>query len=237
MSDIATTLSAMSTTPTQPQFLSKSDYAYEVLKQRILSEELAPGAVISQERLASEIGVSTTPLREALKRLATEGLVQLGSYRDARVTMLSAQEARSLYEVRLNLDPLAAHLAAERRTDADVAAIQASLERLHPLSGAVDWEALTAHREFHRSVYRASANLPLVEVLEGLWDKTDRYRRVGLKKHPATDEDQERVRSEHQALAAAVVAGDAQQAREVMHAHILNSLGRRAIDDLSDTGS
>lgn len=218
----------------QPRFLSKSDYAYEVVKQRILSEDLEPGAVVSQERIASDIGVSTTPLREALKRLATEGLVHLGSYRDARVTQLSADEARSLYEVRLNLDPLAARLAAERRTEGDIDAIRATLEALQPLSGDVEWEALTAHREFHRAVYRASANLPLVEVLEGLWDKADRYRQAGLKQHPATAEDRERVRSEHRALAEAVAAGDPQSAYDVMHAHVAGSLGRRAIDDLAD---
>lgn len=223
--------------PTTPRFLSKSEYAHEVLKQRILSEELAPGAVIAQERLAAEMGVSTTPLREALKRLAAEGLVELGSYRDARVTLLSAGEARSLFEVRLNLDPLAAMLAAQRRSDTDMIAIRASLERLHPLSGSASWEELTAHRAFHRAIYRASANAPLIEILEGLWDKADRYRQVALKQHPATAKDQKRVHSEHQALAAAVIEGRADEARDIMHAHVEASLGRRAIEHLASADS
>jgi DNA-binding GntR family transcriptional regulator len=233
MSARAATVPSMTPVPEQPRFLSKSDYAYEVVKQRILSEELGPGAVISQERIATEIGVSTTPLREALKRLATEGLVSLGSYRDARVTTLSADEARSLYEVRLSLDPLAAGLAAERRTGDDVVAINDALQRLEPLSGAVEWEALIAHRAFHRAVYRASANAPLVEILEGLWDKADRYRQAGLREHPVTDQDRDRVRAEHEALAAAVVAGDVEAASDLMHAHVHGSLGRRAIDDFT----
>lgn len=217
----------------QPRFQSKSDYAYELVKRLILSEQLAPGAVISQERVAGEIGVSTTPLREALKRLATEGLVRLGSHRDARVTPLSADEARSLYEVRLNLDPLAARLAAERRADVDVERVRTALGRLAPLSGSVEWEALTAHREFHRSIYRASQNVPLVDVLEGLWDKADRYRQIALRRHPVSTGDCERVHSEHQALADAVIAGDADAAHEAMTTHVLGSLGRRAIDDLA----
>lgn len=218
----------------QPAFQSKSEYAYDVLKQRILAEEIAPGGVVNQERIAAEIGVSTTPLREALKRLATEGLILLDSHRDARVTELSAAEARSLYEVRHSLDPLAARLAAERRTDGDIAAIDAALDRLQPLSGLADWEALVAHRDFHRAVYRAAHNEPLFGVLEGLWDKADRYRQVGLRTQPRTKREIARVRSEHRAIADAVRAGDADVSGDVMLSHIGGSLGRRAIEYLTN---
>jgi DNA-binding GntR family transcriptional regulator len=215
-----------------PRFTSKSDYAYEEIKQRILSEELPPGGVLSQERIASQIGVSTTPVREALKRLATEGLVRLDTHRDARVSELTPQEARSLYEVRLNVDPFAASLAAQRRTDQDAALIEARLAELLPLSGTAEVTALIAHREFHRAVYRASHNEPLVMMLEGLWDKADRYRQVGLRGRTTTRRDIARVQREHRDLARAVVNGDAPAAEQVMHDHIANSLGRRAIDRL-----
>jgi DNA-binding GntR family transcriptional regulator len=215
-----------------PVFQSKSEYTYEVIKRQILSEELPPGSVVSQERMAADLGVSTTPLREALKRLATEGLVHLGAYRDARVTELSAEEARSLYEVRLSVDPLAASLAAQRRTDADTKAIFATLEHLHPLSGKADWDSLVAHRAFHRAVYHASHNLPLIGVLEGLWDKADRYRQVGLRTVPRSKKDIARVQAEHRALAQAVADGDAAEAEQVMRHHVGGSLGRRAMDRL-----
>ena len=218
----------------RPVFQSKSEYAYDVVKRRILSEEIAPGGVVSQERIAGEIGMSTTPVREALKRLATEGLVTLGSYRDARVTELSASEARSLYEVRQSLDPLAARLAAERRRPGDVAAIDQALEHLNPLTGKADWEGLIAHREFHRAVYRGAHNQPLFDVLEGLWDKADRYRQVGLRAHPRTGKEIARVQYEHEALADALRCGDAAAAETMMLQHISNSLGRRAIDELAD---
>ncbi|HEY1135581.1 MAG TPA: GntR family transcriptional regulator [Nocardioides sp.] len=218
--------------PPTPAFQSKSDYAYTVIKGRILAEELAPGSVVSQERVAAELGVSTTPLREALKRLATEGLVLLGAHRDARVTELSAHEARSLYEVRAAVDPLAARLAAERRESDDVAAIEEALGRLEPLTGRADMDHLVAHRAFHRAVYTASHNLPLVGVLEGLWDKADRYRQVGLRSTPDSAADVERVRREHHALAAAVLDGDAEEAERVMRHHVAHSLGRRAIATL-----
>lgn len=205
---------------------------YEEVKRRVFAGVLGPGAVIGQERLAEELGVSTTPLREALKRLAAEGMVHLGPYRDARVTDLTTEEAQSLYEIRLSVDPLAAALAAERRTTADITGIEVALARLQPLSTSAEWESLIAHRDFHRAVYRASHNAPLVAILESLWDKADRYRQAGLRDHPEPAQDTERIRAEHQALADAVAASDATKARSVMQRHVSQSLGRRAIDSL-----
>ncbi len=213
-------------------FLSKSDVAYEEIKRRILSDELEPGAVVSQERIATEIGVSTTPVREALKRLKTEGLVRLDMHRDARVTELTSSEARHLYEIRQSIDPLAAELAAQRRDAADVDRIESTLAQLQPLEDTADLQALQVHREFHRAVYRASHNALLVDVLEGLWDKADRYRIAGLKAQPDSEKDLERVRAEHEALARAVIDEDAERARQVMLDHVAHSLGRRAIDAL-----
>src|SRR5215212_7275999 len=116
-------------------YVTKSDYAYTRLREGVLSGELAPGTVLNQANLAKTIGVSTTPLREALRRLKAEGLVELDAHRDARVTELKAEEARDLFEVRRSLDPLAAALAAQRRTKADIAEIREALQGLEPLPG------------------------------------------------------------------------------------------------------
>src|SRR3954449_12318731 len=108
--------------PAEP-FATKSDLAYTQVRDLILSGELQPGAVLPQAALARTIGMSTTPLREALRRLKQEGLVELDAHRDARVRPLDAQEARDLVELRASLDPLAASLAAQRRTDGGLGAI------------------------------------------------------------------------------------------------------------------
>ena len=115
-------------------FETKSDYAYRQVRDRILSGELQPGAVIQQRDLASLIGISTTPLREALKRLKSEGLVELDAHRDARISPLRAEEARDLLELRKSLDPLAAGLAAQRRTNADIQAIRAAHAQVAPIA-------------------------------------------------------------------------------------------------------
>ncbi|MDP9695578.1 UNVERIFIED_ORG: DNA-binding GntR family transcriptional regulator [Arthrobacter globiformis] len=214
--------------------LTKSAYAYEELRRRILTGEIGHGSVLSQAQLAHEIGVSTTPLREALRRLAAEGMVQLESHRDARVASLTADEARDLYVLRENLDPLAAGLAAESRTPSDIEDIQAALNQLTPLLDAADLDAMTAHREFHRAVYRASHNPLLIGILEGLWDKADRYRQIGLQSQKDSEKDRKRVREEHIEIADAVVSGDAVRAREIMQRHVAGSLGRRAIAVLAE---
>jgi DNA-binding GntR family transcriptional regulator len=110
-------------------FVTKSDYAYNRIREAILSGEFEAGAVLHQSMLAKTIGISTTPLREAMRRLMTEGLVELDAHRDARVSALTAEEARDLLEVRLSLDPLAAALAAERRTREDIARMRETLPR------------------------------------------------------------------------------------------------------------
>ncbi len=213
--------------------LTKADYAYSEVRERIMSGALPQGAVVSQEALAAELNVSTTPLREAMRRLSSEGLVILDAHRDARVAPLTAAEARSLFEIRQQLDPLAVRLAAERRDDADTALIRAAASSLEPLDAGSGLAALEAHRAFHAALYRASHNDLLIGLLDGLWDKADRYRRAALEMREDSPDDRARVRAEHQAMMTAVLDGDPEAAEQHMRSHVANSLGRRAIDILA----
>lgn len=208
-------------------FATKSDFAYMRVRDLILSGELEPGAAINQEVLAKTIGISTTPLREALRRLAQNGLVTLGAHRDARVTSLDAEQARDLLEMRRVLDPMAVSLAAERRTKADIVAIRQAHEGLHPLPDDVSVAELVAHREFHAAIYRASHNELLINTLDGLWDKADRYRLHGLQVH-RTDEERAERAQEHADLVDYIVAGDGDAAARVMRQHIDHSLGAKS---------
>jgi DNA-binding GntR family transcriptional regulator len=208
-------------------YSTKSDFAYTQLRVKILSGEFHPGQVLNQATLARTIGISTTPLREALRRLKSEGLVELDAHRDARVTELSPEEARDLLEVRRSLDPLAVALAAERRTKGDIKEIRDAAQGLEPLRHGFGVDDLIAHRRFHTALYRASQNDLLIATLDGLWDKADRYRRVGLPVE-RSDEEREEKAVEHSRLAECVIAGDAEGAAEVMHQHIATSLGARA---------
>jgi DNA-binding GntR family transcriptional regulator len=216
----------------EPGFTTKSDLAYTRVRGLILSGELAPGAVLPQATLAQTIGMSTTPLREALRRLKQDGLVELDAHRDARVRPLDATEARDLLELRRSLDPLAASLAAQRRSEADLADVRAALDGLEALSASPSIAQLESHHRFHAAIHRASHNTLLVDVLDGLWVKTDRYRRHGLAAG-RSDEEREARATEHRLLFEAVRDGDADTAAELMRRHVETSLGARSADRLA----
>jgi DNA-binding GntR family transcriptional regulator len=206
-------------------FSSKSDVAYAELRGQILSGQLKPGSRLAQYELARSLGMSITPLREAIRRLSSEGLVDLDTHRDVRVARINAREARQLHEVRLLLDPSAAQLAATRRTKEDIAAIRAAATQLLPVTRQWGEQALLAHREFHRVVYLAAHNDVLTRVLDDLWDKADRYRRVGLEL-PAGDESRVQDLDDHRVMLDLIVAGDGAAAASLMHEHITRSLTR-----------
>jgi DNA-binding GntR family transcriptional regulator len=212
-------------------FVTKSDYAYNRIREAILNGEYEPGEVLHQAMLAKTIGISTTPLREAMRRLMSEGLVELDAHRDARVSTLTAEEARDLLELRLSLDPLAASLAAQRRTKDDVRRMRDTLARVEPLRSNPSVYDLASHRAFHQAVYEASHNDLLIATLGGLWDKADRYRRLGLEVVRSQEERDQKDR-EHAALFDAVVAGDGEGAAAVMLQHINTSLGAKAASRL-----
>ena len=131
--------------------------------------------------------------------------------------------ARQLLEARRALEPAAVALAAGRRTDEDVARMEAALKRLRPVTRRWGETALAAHREVHRALYCASHNEVMVRMLDDLWDKSDRYRRVGLQLPPG-GEDRTRDFEEHHELVRLVVAGESEEAAALMASHVDHSL-------------
>ncbi len=214
-------------------FSSKSDVAYHELRRMILSGELAAGSRLAQYVLAERLGMSITPLREAIRRLNSEGLIELDNHKDARVSTISAPEARELFEVRLALDPAAVELAAERRTDDDIALMRATVARLLPVTRKWGEDALLAHSEFHRALYVASHNDVLIKMLDDLWAKSDRYRRLGLEL-PAGEEPRTIDLNEHQQILELVIARDVVGAGVLSRRHIEKSLTTGAINALEN---
>jgi DNA-binding GntR family transcriptional regulator len=214
-------------------FSSKSDVAYHELRRLILTGALPAGSRLAQYELADNLQMSITPLREAIRKLSSEGLIELDTHKDARVSAISAHEARQLFEVRLALDPAAVELAADRRTDDDIALMRATVVRLRPVTRQWGEDALVAHREFHRALYLASHNDMLIKLLDDLWDKSDRYRRLGLELPPG-DGPRTRDLDEHHRIAALVVDGHPAEAERLMRDHITMSLTATAISALED---
>jgi DNA-binding GntR family transcriptional regulator len=198
--------------PGQFTHLSKADAVYVEVRRRILEGEFAPGVALNQEHVAAALGVSTTPLREALRRLESEDLVRTIAHRELIVAPLEIEEFLALYEVREDLDALAVALAAERYTSEDRARILESASALHQ-SGSAD--ALAGNRAFHAAIYHSCQNPVLIDLLDGLWDRSDRYRR--LLKSIAQDA---QIVAEHEALIEAVLERKPQEAAQLMRDHL-----------------
>jgi DNA-binding GntR family transcriptional regulator len=212
-------------------FSSKSDVAYHELRRMILNGDLPAGSRMAQYVLAEQLNMSITPLREAIRRLSSEGLIELDNHKDARVSTISAPEARELFEVRLVLDPAAVEMAAERRTDADIALMRTTVARLLPVTRKWGEDALTAHSDFHRALYVASHNELLIKMLDDVWAKSDRYRRLGLEL-PAGEEPRTIDLNEHYQILELVIARDAAGAAALTRRHIEKSLTAAAINAL-----
>jgi DNA-binding GntR family transcriptional regulator len=152
---------------------------YEQLKRAILRSQLAPGAWLPQEELAEQFGVSRMPIRDALRMLSAEGLVELLPHRGARVAPLSAEELEELYAVRMGLECLAARLAAARMTPVVLERMAQALRWLGELGRSTDLEAyLEAEAEYHRVCYAASGRERLCRNVADLRQRADRYLRA-----------------------------------------------------------
>ncbi len=214
-------------------FSSKGDVAYNELRELILTGELQAGSKVAQYDLADRLGMSITPIREAVRRLLSEGLVEMTAHRDARVAPINSDEARHLFEVRLALEPAAAELAAERRTDDDLAVIATAAAQLLPVTQQWGEDALIAHRRFHRAIYTASRNPMLIHLLDDLWDKTDRYRRLGLAL-PTGAGPRTVDHRQHHEMVELITARKGSELARLTRRHIESSLAATAIEVLED---
>ena len=199
----------------QLQPVKMRDVAYDILRQAIISNKLAPGVRLLEEHLARELNVSRTPLREALKVLENEGFVQRLLSGGYQVASLSDKELDNLYSIRLALEGLAARQAAERVTQETLDMIEEWNDQMKSY-----WlkqrneEALQAGRSFHAEIYRASQNENLAILLQRLGDQIARYRYYSIiHRVPEAHED-------HSAILAALRAHDPDRAEALSRAHV-----------------
>ena len=158
---------------------SLADKAYHAIRGLIVSLELAPGAVIDERALIERLGIGRTPVREALRRLAQERLVEVYPRRGMFVTGVDVRELARLSEVRVVLEPEAARLAAERATEADRAELSALIEELD----AGGSELMGLDERIHRAVYRAAHNDLLEATLEQYYVLATRIWSIALGRH------------------------------------------------------
>lgn len=200
--------------------LTKTELAYRHLRREIIEGVLSPDSVLDQEALAVRFGLSTTPVREALRMLESEHLVISRRHRNTVVTPLDYDLLEETYAVRLSLDPLAASMAAVKASEQDRQLMDRLADEEPADRSPVTY--LTLNRALHRVVYSASGNSILTQMLDTLWDRSDRYRMVTL----GHEEHIQIAAGEHRAIVDAVLAGDGARAATLMHDHLAESLQR-----------
>ena len=200
--------------------VSLPDKIYATLKHRILTAAIPPGQRIVEKDLCSEMQLSRTPLREALNRLALEGLVNLIPYRGYAVSPLTVDGFRELCEVRRILESETAALAAERATKEDIERLSTLAELRYRRGDRRTYEKyLRINSAFHLELVRSTRNTRLEAVVMSALDQHQRPLYLGL----GVGVDGRASTSEHRDVVAAIVAHDAKRARALMVEHITHA--------------
>lgn len=218
-----------------------AEKAFEALHEAIVSGALAPGERLRITELAATLGVSHLPVREAIRRLESTGLVEHTPHRGGRVTELSLEDLWEIYDARLLLEPEITARAARLFTEEDAASARSWLEqqaRAEELGALPDVWA--AHTEFHFSLYRASRSQWLVRLVTAPWESSQRYRMTLAPLNSARR--RQEAHSEHEQILAACAAHDERGASQAMHDHLARTAnliadhmgGRRAFPLLAE---
>lgn len=188
------------------------------IKEMILSLELRPGQRVSQEELSQGLGVSRMPVREALRVLESEGLVESVPHRGVVVTSISIHDVQELGMIRCSLEGMATELAAEKMDRSRVAELEGLLNKMRILGNPPgDNNAyLATHREFHLSLYDAAGSPRLSKIVTSLWEASERYRRTCA----LLPDRRAQAAQEHWTILGACQAKDAKRARLLMEGHL-----------------
>ncbi|HVS75579.1 MAG TPA: GntR family transcriptional regulator [Steroidobacteraceae bacterium] len=197
--------------------LSLAQQAYEQIKLRIISLEYAPGTALAEVHIAQDLGIGRMPVREAIARLALEGMLEVLPRKGILVRPVSLEEARANIEARLINEPAITRLAVERATEADIAEIGAALAPVPALIERRDIKRLMMiDRRFHALIARAARNPFLESILRRLHERSLRFWFISLSdpRHLL------RVQEEHLAIVRAFQRRDAAAAERAVAAHI-----------------
>lgn len=203
--------------PTQPI----RETVYQQLKHAVLTGAFSAGERLLERDIAEKLQVSRTPVREALKRLEADGLLEALPKQGLVVKKYSDDDIREIYMIREALECLAAEFAAINSTDGDIALLDGLVLEMDRLDNDADAERLMEiHRCFSETYNRASHMPTLVHLIESLKDQVTRFRNVSLSSPARRIE----TRKEHKELLDALRRRDPEQASALTHVHIRNAL-------------
>ncbi|WP_323764137.1 GntR family transcriptional regulator [Marinovum sp.] len=204
----------------------------EELRDRIITCQLPPGTRLAVNELAEEIGVSLTPLREAIKLLASEHLIEMTPNRGARISAVTVEQTRHLFEVISGTEALAAELACKRMTDAELAELLSLHEEMQDVAGTAGRDRyFDLNRRIHDQIVLFARNPILADQRARLARQAERVRYIAL----GNDGRRGAAMQEHQELMRAFEARDPEGARRIWQQHLMVS-GAQTIEVLAQLG-
>lgn len=201
------------------EYLPLRDVVFNTLRRAILKGELKPGERLMEIALAEKLGVSRTPIREAIRKLELEGLVIMIPRRGAQVANITEKDLNDVLEVRCCLEEMAIEKACSRMTDQELSELAEAEEAFQGLLEEGDLTKLAeADVEFHEIIYRAAENKRLLQVLNNLREQIYRYRVEYLK----DEKTRKRLVEEHREMYEAIRSRDVEKAKKIASNHIEN---------------
>ena len=214
------------------EYLPLRDVVFQTLRQAILYGELKPGERLMDIALANRLGVSRTPVREAIRMLELEGLVVMEPRKGAHVAQITEKDLNDVLEVRLGLEELVVQFASERITEEELQNLKAAEEEFEQSMQRNDLVALAAADvKFHEVIYQATHNQRLVQMINNIKEQMYRYRMEYLKDVKV----RETLVKEHRQLLQALEEHCQESAEDSIRAHIQNQQDaiRRELDAYS----
>ena len=201
------------------EYLPLRDVVFKTLRQAILKGELEPGERLMEIQLAERLGVSRTPIREAIRKLELEGLVLMIPRKGAEVARISESNLRDVLEVRRSLEELAIDLACQRMTEEELEELKVSQEKFSLAIKSGDAMQISETDErYHEIIYLSTKNERLVQILNNLREQMYRYRLEYIK-----DEDKRQILLiEHEHILKALSLRHVQEAKQAVREHIDN---------------
>ena len=201
------------------EYLPLRDVVFNTLRQAILKGELAPGERLMEIQLAEKLGVSRTPIREAIRKLELEGLVLMIPRKGAEVAKISEKSLKDVLEVRRSLEELAIELACQRISDTDMEDMDAAQAAFRDAIAKGDaMEIAETDEGYHDVIYNCTRNTRLVQILNNLREQMYRFRLEYIK-----DEDKRQILLiEHEKILKALRSRHVAEARAAVREHIDN---------------
>lgn len=201
------------------EFLPLRDVVFNTLRQAILTGELKPGERLMEIHLANKLGVSRTPIREAIRKLELEGLVTMIPRRGAEVAQITEKSMNDVLEVRRAMDVLCVELACERISEEELSGLKAACDNFEQMVKTQDVKKIArADVELHDIILRATGNSRLIQLVNNLSEQMYRYRYEYIKDFSQ----HEKLVEEHRIIYESLVNKDKETASEAAKIHIDN---------------